>query len=441
MAMTLWGKQTELSLKYFAIGGQRMPSEIIQTMAWIKWAGAEVNRDLGLLDNGKANAIASAALRIAHGELQDQFPLSVWQTGSGTQSHMNVNEVIASISSTKQQPIHANDDVNKGQSSNDVFPTAINLAVIFQANLYLLPAVKNLRQALQKKTLDFMPIIKIGRTHLQDATPISLGQEFSGYDAQIASFELSAGYTLFALHSLAIGGTTVGTGLNTHPEFGSRVAAKLAAKFELPLIQSPNLFAAMAGMESLVAFHGALKQLAISLIKIGNDLRFMASGPRAGLGELQLPRNEPGSSIMPGKVNPTQIEALNMVAAQVLGHDASLSFAASQGQFELNVFQPLFALNILQSMRLLADAMISFTHNCIDGIHANEARIEKLLQSSLMLVTALTPRIGYDKAAEIAEHAYNHDLTLRQAAIALNLVTGEDFDIWVDPHNMVGSVY
>ncbi len=443
----LWAKQTDLSLKFFAIGEQRMPMGIIHTIAWVKWAGAMVNHDLGLLNTDKANAISEAAMRVANGEFDEQFPLSVWQTGSGTQSHMNVNEVIASIakasttatSSDTPMQIHPNDDVNLGQSSNDVFPTALNLAIILECERYLLPAVRELRLALQRKTVDFGSVIKIGRTHLQDATPISLGQEFSGYDAQIAAFDVNVRHALFALHSLAIGGTAVGTGFNTHPEFGSRVAARLAAKFSLPLIQSPNLFAAMAGAEALVAFHAALKQLAVSLIKVANDLRLMGSGPRAGLGELRLPQNEPGSSIMPGKVNPTQIEALNMVAAQVIGHDAAITFAASQGQFELNVFQPLFALNILDSLRLLADSVRSFTSHCIEGIRVNETKVEHLLQSSLMLVTALSPHIGYDRAAQIAEHAFDHDTTLRESAVALGLVNTADFDAWVDAHNMTGA--
>jgi fumarate hydratase, class II len=440
MEHQLWGKQTELSRKYFAIGDQRMPLQVIHAIAWIKWAAAHVNRDLGLINLEKANAISDVAIQIANGVFDEQFPLAVWQTGSGTQSHMNVNEVIASVASTAALKIHPNDDVNCGQSTNDVFPTAMNLAIILQCNLNLLPNVARLRLALHHKRVEFGHVIKIGRTHLQDATPISLGQEFSAYESQIASFESNARHTLLALHSLAIGGTAVGTGLNTHAEFGPRVAAALAAQFTLPLIQSPNLFAAMAGAEPLVAFHGALKQLAVSLTKIGNDLRLMASGPRAGLGELRLPNNEPGSSIMPGKVNPTQIEALNMVAAQVMGHDTAITFAASQGQFELNVFQPLFALNIFDSMRLLSDAILSFTQHCLEGIKVNDARVEQLLQSSLMLVTALTPHIGYDSAAQIADHAFNQDTTLRQAALALGKVSAAQFDTWVDAHQMVGNV-
>jgi fumarate hydratase, class II len=440
MERQLWGKQTELSRKFFAIGEQRMPLQVIYAIAWIKWAAAHVNHDLGLIDLEKANAISNVAIRIANGDFDEQFPLAVWQTGSGTQSHMNVNEVIATVASTATLKVHPNDDVNRGQSTNDVFPTALHLAIILQCNRQLMPTVMRFRLALHHKRIEFASIIKIGRTHLQDATPISLGQEFSAYEAQIAAFESNAKHTLLALHSLAMGGTAVGTGLNTHPEFGARVASKLASQFTLPLVQAPNLFCAMAGAEPLLAFHGALKQLAVSITKIGNDLRLMASGPRAGLGELRLPNNEPGSSIMPGKVNPTQIEALNMVAAQVMGHDTAITFAASQGQFELNVFQPLFALNILDSMRLLSDAILSFTHHCVEGIQVNEAKVEQLLQSSLMLVTALTPHIGYDSATHIAEYAFQHDTTLRQAALALGKVNAAEFDVWVKPHQMAGNV-
>ncbi len=439
MDQPLWGTQTELSLKYFAIGEQRMPTEIIHSIAWIKWAAAHVNSELGLLEPSKAYAIALIAARIGNGELSNQFPLSVWQTGSGTQSHMNVNEVIAALASTPTNKIHPNDDVNLGQSSNDVFPTALHLAIILSCNTRLLPAIKNLRFTLQNKMTEFEPIIKIGRTHLQDAIPIALAQEFSGYDAQVGAFETNVQHPLATLHALAIGGTAVGTGFNTHPEFGSRVAARLAQKFKLPLVQSSNLFASIAGAEALVAYHSVLKQLALSLIKIGNDIRLMGSGPRAGLGELQLPQNEPGSSMMPGKVNPTQIEALNMVAAQVMGHDLAISFAASQGQFELNVFQPLFALNILDSTRLLADAVNGFTNYCVAGIRVDKARVEDLLQRSLMLVTALTPHIGYEKSSQIALHAWTNNSTLRQAALALETVSAADFDRWVNPKKMISN--
>jgi fumarate hydratase, class II len=447
-ADALWGAQTARSLHFFAIGEQRMPLPVIHALAWIKWAAAGVNQDLNLLDATKAQAIANAAQRVAAGEFDAEFPLSVWQTGSGTQSNMNVNEVLANLASRAldigaagagtMRIVHPNDDVNLGQSSNDVFPTAMHIAVALQVKLSLLPALKTLRSALKDKALAFEAIVKIGRTHLQDATPVTLGQEFGGYEAQLALCQTTLLHTLKAVHTLAIGGTAVGTGLNTHPEFGARMAAKLAVQLDLPLVQADNLFAAMAGHEALVAFHAALRMLAIALTKIANDIRLMGSGPRAGLGELQLPENEPGSSIMPGKVNPTQVEALTMVCAQVMGHDASIGFAASQGHFELNVYKPLIALDTLDSVRLLADAMRSFTQHCVVGIQVNEARVQELLNSSLMLVTALAPHIGYDRAAQIAKHAHQHHTTLREAALALGGVSAEQFDAWVDPRQMLG---
>src|SRR5512133_3102621 len=367
----LWGAQTARSLRFFAIGEQRMPLPVIHALAWVKWAAALVNGELNLLDITKAQAIAKAARRVAGGEFDAEFPLSVWQTGSGTQSNMNVNEVVAKLAGHHS---HANDDVNLGQSSNDVFPSAMHLAVALQTSSGLLPALDALRRALLAKAVAFDETIKIGRTHLQDATPITLGQEFGGYAAQLALCASSIEQALLSVHRLAIGGTAVGTGLNTHPEFGTRVAAKLAEQFKLPLAQADNLFAAMAGHEALVAFHASLKMLAIALTKITNDIRLMGSGPRAGLGELQLPQNEPGSSIMPGKVNPTQIEALSMVCAQVMGHDTAIGFAASQGQFELNVYKPLIILDTLDSLRLLTDSMQSFTQHCLLGLTANTAR-------------------------------------------------------------------
>ena len=449
-ADALWGAQTERSLQFFAIGLQRMPLEVIHAMAWFKWAGAQVNCDLGLLSAPRARVIAEAALRVAEGEFDAQFPLSVWQTGSGTQSHMNVNEVVAhlasralvgdDLSAATAVAIRPNDDVNLGQSSNDVFPSAMHLAVAFEARDRLGPALTELRAALAAKAIAFASVVKIGRTHLQDATPLTLGQEFGGYAAQLALCQSALRQALGAVHTLAIGGTAVGTGLNTHPEFGSRVAATLARHFDLPLSQADNLFAAMAGHEALVAFHAALKMLAIALTKIGNDIRLMGSGPRAGLGELRLPENEPGSSIMPGKINPTQIEALAMVCAQVMGHDVAIGIAASQGQFELNVYKPLIALNVLDSLRLLADAMLSFDRHCVAGLRVNAERVEQLLQGSLMLVTALAPHIGYDRAAQIAKCAHDHGTTLREAALALGAVTTEQFDAWVDPHQMLGEV-
>ena len=447
----LWGAQTARSLHFFAIGEQRMPLAVIHALAWVKWAAAGVNRDLQLIDTTKAQAIADAAAQVAAGEFDAEFPLSVWQTGSGTQSNMNVNEVVAHLASRAlgvdvsisgegvKQRVHPNDDVNLGQSSNDAFPTAMHIAVAQQAKQSLLPALKALRSALKDKALAFEAIVKIGRTHLQDATPVTLGQEFGGYEAQLALCQATLLHALKAVHTLAIGGTAVGTGLNTHPEFGRRVAEKLAVQLKLPLVQADNLFAAMSGHEALVALHAALKMLAIALTKIANDIRLMGSGPRAGLGELQLPENEPGSSIMPGKVNPTQIEALTMVCAQVMGHDAAIGFAASQGHFELNVYKPLIALDTLDSVRLLADAMHSFTQHCVVGIQVNEARVQELLNSSLMLVTALAPHIGYDRAAQIAKHAHKHHATLREAALAMGAVSAEQFDAWVDPRQMLGS--
>ena len=450
-ADALWGAQTSRSLHFFAIGEQRMPLDVIHALAWVKWAAAGVNRDLQLLDATKAQAIADAAEQVAAGEFDAEFPLSVWQTGSGTQSNMNVNDVVAHLASRAlvadlnisgegvKQCVHPNDDVNLGQSSNDVFPTAMHIAVALQAKLSLLPALKALRSALKDKALAFEDIVKIGRTHLQDATPVTLGQEFGGYEAQLALCQTTLLHALNAVHTLAIGGTAVGTGLNTHPEFGKRVVEKLAVRLKLPLVQAVNLFAAMSGHEALVAFHASLKMLAIALTKIANDVRLMGSGPRAGLGELQLPENEPGSSIMPGKVNPTQIEALTMVCAQVMGHDAAIGFAASQGQFELNVYKPLIVLDTLDSVRLLADAMRSFTQHCVVGIEVNEARVQELLNSSLMLVTALAPHIGYDRAAQIAKHAHKHHTTLREAALTMGDVSAEQFDAWVDPHQMLGQ--
>jgi fumarate hydratase class II len=451
---SLWGAQTERSLRFFAIGEQRMPMDLIHALAWVKWAAACVNRDLGLLGSTRAQAIADAALRVAAGEFDTHFPLSVWQTGSGTQTNMNVNEVVAHLASrslaggevggvdaaaTAARAVHPNDDVNLGQSSNDVFPTAMHIAVALQARQRLLPALAELRAALAAKALEFEHVVKIGRTHLQDATPLTLGQEFGGYEAQLALCHEALRRALVPVQALAIGGTAVGTGLNTHPEFGSRVAALLARRLDLPLVQAANLFAAMAGHEALVAFHGGLKMLAIALTKIGSDIRLMGSGPRAGIGELRLPENEPGSSIMPGKVNPTQVEALTMVCAQVMGHDAAIGFAASQGQFELNVYKPLIATDTLDSLRLLADAMHSFDRHCVAGLAVNSARVAQLLHGSLMLVTALAPHIGYERAAQIAKCAHDHGTTLREAALALGAVTAEQFDLWVDPQRMLGS--
>jgi fumarate hydratase class II len=442
-AQALWGAQTERSRRFFAIGEQRMPAQLIHAIAEIKRAGAEVNRELGLLDAAKADAIAEAAARVAAGEFDAEFPLSVWQTGSGTQTHMNVNEVVANLASRTlggeigaQRRVHANDEVNLGQSSNDVFPAAMHVAVALQLRP-LLAALQALRGALRDKAQQFSGVIKIGRTHLQDATPVTLGQEFGGYEAQLALAHDALVQALPAVRALAIGGTAVGTGLNTHPEFARRVAARLTERLSEPFVVAPNPFAALAGHEPLVLLHGALKTLAVALTKIGNDIRLMGSGPRAGFGEISLPENEPGSSIMPGKVNPTQVEALTMVCAQVMGHDVALSIAASQGQFELNVYKPLIAHNLLDSLRLLTDAMASFNAHCVTGIQVNAARTQALLEQSLMLVTALTPHIGYDRAAKVAKHAHANGLSLRDAALAVGGVSAEDFERWVDPARML----
>ena len=448
----LWGAQTARSLTYFAIGTQTMPLPLVHAMAWIKWAAAVVNCELLLLDPPKAQAISRAAQRVAAGEFDHQFPLSVWQTGSGTQSHMNVNEVIARLAMLPAQNgqsngqgnghggglhVDAHDDVNLGQSSNDVFPSAMHVAVSLKAKCSLLPALQELRRELAGRAEDFQSVVKVGRTHLQDATPITLGQEFSGYQAQLALCEGTLLHALRAVHRLALGGTAVGTGMNTHPEFGTRVAALLAERLDLPLQQADNLFAALAGHEALVAFHAALRMLAIALLKIAGDIRLMGSGPRAGLGELQLPANEPGSSIMPGKVNPTQVEALCMVCAQVMGHDAAIGFAASQGQLELNVYKPLIALDVLDSLRLLSDAMYSFSAHCVADLQVNQARVQQQLDSSLMLATALTPHIGYQPSARVAQHALARGSTLREAALDLNVVSAGQFDDWVNPLHML----
>jgi fumarate hydratase class II len=439
-ADALWGAHTERSLRYFAIGQQRMPLAIIRALADVKRAAAEVNRDLGLLSPARADAIAAAAARVAEGEFADQFPLSVWQTGSGTQSHMNVNEVIARLASTAlgegAPPVHPYDEVNRGQSSNDVFPTAMHLAAVRAAGP-LLDALRLLRGALQDRAAAFAGTIKIGRTHLQDATPLTFGQEFGGYDAQLGLAEGALREALPGVHTLAVGGTAVGTGLNTHREFGTRVAAVLARRLGAPFVVADNLFAAMAGHEPLVRLHGAFRLLAVALNKIANDIRLMGSGPRAGLGELRLPANEPGSSIMPGKVNPTQVEALTMVCAQVMGHDVALGIAASQGQFELNAFKPLIACNVLDSAELLTGAMTSFATHCVAGLEVDAARVRTMLDSSLMLVTALTPHIGYERAAKVAQHAQAHGLDLRESAHKVGGVSGADFDAWVLPERML----
>ncbi|MCP9887421.1 class II fumarate hydratase [Cyanobium sp. ATX 6A2] len=438
-----WGAQTQRSLRFFPYG-QAMPLAVVHAFAQLKAACAEVNRDRGRLTAELADLIVAAAEEVAAGTLDREFPLRVWQTGSGTQTNMNVNEVIANRAIAaaggvlgSKSPVHPNDHVNLSQSSNDSFPAAVHVAVALELELRLIPAIEGLRQALATKAEAFAGIIKIGRTHLQDAVPLSLGQEFSGYAAQLELGLDTLRAALPQLHQLAIGGTAVGTGLNAPAGFGDAVAARLAERLGLPFSSAPNKFQALAGHEPLAAIHGALTVLAGSLMKIANDIRWLASGPRCGLGELILPENEPGSSIMPGKVNPTQCESLTMVAVQVMGNNAAVQMAASQGNFELNVFKPLLAHNLLESIELLAGACSSFHEHCIEGIQANEGRIASLLEQSLMLVTALTPAIGYDRACAIARHAHQHGLSLREAALARGEVSGEEFDRWVQPSRMV----
>ena len=439
----LWGAQTERSLHHFHISTERMPAELIVALAAVKRACASVNRDLGKLDGKKAEAIIAAADEVIAGRHPQEFPLSVWQTGSGTQSNMNMNEVLANRASEllggvrgEDRLIHPNDDVNRGQSSNDIFPTAMHVAACMAVATHLIPSIHKLRDTLGEKSTRFADIVKIGRTHLQDATPLTLGQEFSGYVAQLEHAETAVITTLNALSELAAGGTAVGTGLNAHPEFGERVAAELGKYFGFPFKTAPNKFAALAGHDALVASHGGLKTLAAALMKIANDVRWLASGPRSGLGEITIPENEPGSSIMPGKVNPTQCEALTMLCAQVFGNDVALNIGGASGNFELNVFKPLIIHNFLQSVRLLGDGMASFEEHCARGIEANHARIGELMEKSLMLVTALAPHIGYDKAAKIAKQAHHDGTTLKQAALALGYVTEEQFAEWIKPEQM-----
>jgi fumarate hydratase class II len=439
----LWGAQTQRSLQHFHISNERMPRELIVALADVKRACAIVNRDLGRLDRKKADAIVRAAAEVIEGVHEQEFPLSVWQTGSGTQTNMNMNEVLANRASEllggvrgEARSVHPNDDVNLGQSSNDIFPTAMHVAAVSAIMHALLPALHQLRATLDEKSRAFAAIVKIGRTHLQDATPLTLGQEFSGYVAQLDHAERIAASTSQSLYELAVGGTAVGTGLNTHPEFGDRVAAELARSSGLPFVSAANKFAALSSHDAMVAAHGALKTLAAALMKIANDVRWLASGPRSGLGEINIPENEPGSSIMPGKVNPTQCEALTMLCCQVFGNDVAINIGGASGNFELNVFKPLIAHNFLQSVRLLADGMTSFDEHCARGIDANRDRIADLMERSLMLVTALTPHIGYDKAAKIAKQAHQDGTTLKQAALALGFVTAEDFDRWVRPADM-----
>jgi len=440
----LWGAQTQRSLAHFAISTERMPDELIHALAMTKAAGASVNRALGLLDPDIAAAIILAANEVSDGNLADEFPLSVWQTGSGTQTNMNLNEVLANRASEllggqrgNARLVHPNDQVNLGQSSNDIFPTAMHVAAATGVEQRLLPALRQLTATLAQKSTEFTEIIKIGRTHLQDATPLSLGQEFSGYVAQLHHVESRIASSLSSLYPLAVGGTAVGTGLNTHPEFGRRVAAELAERSGLPFTSADNKFAALAAHDGMVAAHGALKTLAVALMKIANDIRWLASGPRSGLGEIGIPENEPGSSIMPGKVNPTQCEALTMLCCQVMGNDVTIGIAGAAGNFELNVFKPVIAHNFLQSVRLLTDGMLSFERHCACGITAHRKRICEQMERSLMLVTALTPHIGYDKSAEIAKLANKEGTTLKQAALKLGYVSADDYDRWVIPADMI----
>jgi fumarate hydratase class II len=438
-----WGAQTQRSLEHFAISTERMPDALIEALARIKRACAIVNKDLVRLETAKANAIIHAADEVIASQHQNEFPLSVWQTGSGTQTNMNMNEVLANRASElmggkrgEARLVHPNDDVNLGQSSNDIFPTAMHVAASIEIVSKLLPALRKLRETLEQKSTAFADIVKIGRTHLQDATPLTLGQEFSGYVAQLSLVETIITAALLPLYELAVGGTAVGTGLNTHVEFGDRVAKELSARCNLPFNSATNKFAALASHDALVAAHGALKTLAAALLKIANDVRWLSSGPRSGLGEISIPENEPGSSIMPGKVNPTQCEALTMLCCQVFGNDVAINFGGASGNFELNVFKPLIAHNFLQSVRLLADGMASFDTHCAQGIEANRERIAELMERSLMLVTALTPHIGYDKAAQIAKQAHHDGSTLKETALSLGYVTAEEFDRWVRPADM-----
>ena len=444
-AHRLWGAQTQRSLQNFKISGERMPAALVYALALVKKAAALVNLDLGTLDAVKARAITTAVDEVLAGKHDEEFPLVVWQTGSGTQTNMNMNEVLANRASEllggergERRLVHANDDVNRGQSSNDVFPTAMSVAAVQSLRDKLLPSVRRLREALGQRAEAFRDIVKIGRTHLQDAVPLTLGQEFSGYVVQLDHGIAHLEAALPHLCELALGGTAVGTGLNAHPEYATRVAHKLAELTGHPFVTAPNKFEALAANDALVSAHGALKTIAASLNKIANDVRWLASGPRCGIGELAIPENEPGSSIMPGKVNPTQSEAMTMLAAQVMGNDVAINIGGMSGNFELNVFKPLIAHNFFHSVRLISDGCDSFRENCVVGVEPCRERLAHNLENSLMLVTALNPHIGYDKAATIAKHAHKHGLTLRAAALALGLVTGEQFDPWVRPETMIG---
>lgn len=445
-----WGAQTQRSINNFKIGGEknRMPIEIIRAFAILKKSAAIANAELGVLTHDKADIIAKVCDEILTGQHDDQFPLVIWQTGSGTQSNMNANEVIAyrahvllggSLEDAKKK-IHPNDDVNKSQSSNDTFPTAMHIAAYKMVLETTIPGVELLKNTLKAKSEEFMGVVKIGRTHFMDATPLTLGQEFSGYVAQLEHGLKALRNTLSHLSELALGGTAVGTGLNTPAGYSELVAAKIAQFSGQPMVTAPNKFEALAAHDGIVETHGALKQLAVSLMKIANDIRMLSSGPRSGIGEILIPENEPGSSIMPGKVNPTQVEAMTMVAAQVMGNDVAISIGGSNGHFELNVFKPMMIANFLQSARLIGDACVSFNDNCAIGIEPNKPFIKRHLENSLMLVTALNPYIGYENAAAIAKKAHKEGTSLREAALALGLLTNEQFDEWVKPEDMIGSL-
>lgn len=445
-ASALWGAQTQRSTENFKIGGDRFPREMIKALGILKKCAAQTNHQLGLLEAKKTEFIVKAADEVIQGKLDAHFPLVVWQTGSGTQTNMNANEVIANRAMQLQgitlpsKEIHPNDHVNRGQSSNDTFPTAMHIAVADQVHHRLLPALEQFHVSMVKKQKEFESLVKIGRTHLMDATPLTLGQEFSGFSTQIKHSVQRVKNTLPHLHELAIGGTAVGTGLNTHPEFAVKVAQAIAKEAGVPFVSAENKFEALATHDALVEVSGALKNLAVSLMKIANDIRLLGSGPRCGIGELHLPENEPGSSIMPGKVNPTQSEAMTMVCAQVIGNDVAVSVGGMNGHFQLNVFKPVIVFNVLNSLRLLSDAMDSFRANCLDGIEANKKQIKNHLDNSLMLVTALNPHIGYDNAAKIAKTAHKNGTTLKQEAINLGLLTAEQFDKAVRPEEMIGPL-
>ena len=443
----LWGAQTQRSLEHFRISSEKMPTALIHALALTKRAAASVNMDLGLLPAERANAIISAADEVLADQHTNEFPLSIWQTGSGTQTNMNMNEVLANRASEllggvrgEERRVHPNDDVNKSQSSNDVFPTAMHVAAVIAVREHLIPELKVLHKTLSDKAEAYRDIVKIGRTHLQDATPLTLGQEISGWAAMLAHNLQHIEASIPHICELALGGTAVGTGLNTHPEYAVRVAKALADLTRQPFVTAPNKFEALATCDALVHGHGALKGLAASLMKIANDVRWLSSGPRCGIGEIAIPENEPGSSIMPGKVNPTQCEAMTMLCAQVLGNDVAVNIGGASGNFELNVFRPMVIHNYLQSIRLLADGMQGFNEHCAVGIEPNRDRISQLLNESLMLVTALNTHIGYDKAAEIAKKAHKEGLTLKASALKLGYLTEEQFDLWVRPEDMGGSM-